>query len=390
MPVEPEADPTARMNPIRPVETTPVISEQSEPDPIEVVNEETDHTARTRPVRPVPNEADKQKKKVTEKPPPYRPPVPFPQRLAETRLNEQFFKFIEVMKQLHITIPFTEALTQMPTYAKFLKDILSNKRSLGGHETVKLTEQCSAILRSELPPKLEDPGKFSIPCTIGKATIRRALCDLGASVSLMPRTIFERLGVGELRPTRMTLQLADSSVRLPLGIVEDVPVQVGKFYVPGDFVVMEMEEDKEVPIILGRPFLRTAGALIDVKNGTLTLNIGDEKVHFQIDRAMKYPAQPESCYMIDMVDELVEENFLEQVDNSLRYHFNFLSDLQDETSELETVCTADMTPVCLEESSYGSYPDHTGRTPEEFQTEKLEIEKESKAQAEAEVYGVSS
>jgi len=127
-------------------------------------------------------------------------------------LNEQFANFANVIKQLHITIPFTDALTQMPTYAKFLKDILSNKRSLEGHETVKLTEQCSAILKSELPPKLDDPGKFSIPCTIGKAKIKKALCDLGASVSLMPRTIYDRIGVGELKPTRMTLQLADSSV----------------------------------------------------------------------------------------------------------------------------------------------------------------------------------
>ena len=93
----------------------------------------------------------------------------------------------------------------------------------------------------------------------------------------------------------MSLQLADSSVRLPLGIVEDVPVQVGKYYVPVDFVVMKMEEDKEVPIILGRAFLRTAGAIIDVSNGTLTLNFGGEKVSFQIDRAMKYPST-ESCF----------------------------------------------------------------------------------------------
>jgi hypothetical protein len=328
MPVEPEAENTVRTTSIRPVQVEkPVISEQPEPVQTEVVTERTDHTVRTESVRPVQKEADKQQKKVTEKPPPYRPPVPFPQRLAETRLNEQFSKFVEVIKQLHITIPFTDALIQMPTYAKFLKDILSNKRSLGGRETVKLTEQCSAILRSELPPKLGDPGKFFIPCTIGKATIRQALCDLGASVSLMPCSIFDRLVVGELKPTRMTLQLADSSMRLPLGIVEDVPVKVGKFYVPGDFVVMEMEEDKEVPIILGRPFLRTAGALIDVKNGTLTLNIGDEKVHFHIDRAMKYPAQTEECFMVDVIDELVEENFLEQVNSSLRYHFDFLSNL---------------------------------------------------------------
>jgi hypothetical protein len=250
----------------------------------------------------------------------------------------------------------------MPTYAKFLKDILSNKRSLEGHETVKLTEQCSAILKSELPPKLDDPGKFSIPCTIGKATIKKALCDLGASVSLMPRTIYDRIGVGELKPTRMTLQVADSSVRLPLGIVEDLPVQVGKYFVPVDFVVMEMEEDKEVPIILGRPFLRTAGAIIDVRQGTLTLNFGGEKVKFQIERAMKYPSQSETCFRVDGIEELLadlaEDYFLDQVDNSLRHHSEFLSHLPSEASE--SICAADVIPEDLEDlrcKSGGSHED---------------------------------
>jgi len=227
-------------------------------------------------------------------------------------LNAQFAKFTEVIKGLHVTIPFTDVLTQMPTYAKFLKDVLSNKRSLGEKETVKLTEQCSAILKSDLPPKLDDPGKFSIPCTIGKATIKRALCDLGASVSLMPRTIYDRMGVGELRPTRMSLQLADSSVRFPLGIMEDVPVQVGKYFVPVDFVVMEMEEDKEVPIILGRPFLRTAGAIIDVSHGTLTMNLGGEKVSFPSDRAVKNPAT-NSCFRVDTAEHTFVQDLWDPV-----------------------------------------------------------------------------
>ncbi|XP_078178563.1 uncharacterized protein LOC144572763 [Carex rostrata] len=269
--------------------------------------EEPVDATRNGTMRPASKGSDKEKGKGVEKPVPYIPPVPFPRRLAENKLNAQFAKFTEVIKGLHITIPFTEALTQMPTYAKFLKDILSNKRSLGGHERVKLTEQCSAILNRELPPKLGDPGKFSIPCKIGKATIKRALCDLGASVSLMPRTIFERMGVGELRPTRMTLQLADSSVRVPLGIVEDVPVLVGKFYVPADFVVMEMEEDKEIPIILGRPFLKTTRTLIDVENRTLTLRIGDEKVEFNLNRAMKCPSETETCCWLGVVDQLAKE-----------------------------------------------------------------------------------
>jgi Aspartyl protease len=273
----PEKGNLSRVELTRPAENTEDPSDTDHVNGTRTVQEETSsRTESTRPAqvvkpldtdctkltRPVQKSAEGQKMKEANKPPPYRPPVPFPRRLAETKLNDQFAKFVDVIKQLQITIPFTEALTQMPTYAKFLKDILSNKRSLGERETVKLTEQCSAILRSELPPKLEDPDKFSIPCSIGKATIKKALCDLGASVSLMPCTIFDRMEVGELKPTRMTLQLADSSVRLPLGIVKDVPVLVGKFYVPADFVVMEMEEDKEVPIILGRPFLRTAGAMI--------------------------------------------------------------------------------------------------------------------------------
>jgi hypothetical protein len=255
-PAMPPADDTDRTDPRRPLSVTPVEETSSRTEstqPAQMLKPlDTDRTKLTRPVQ---KSAEGQKMKEAIKPSPYRPSVLFPRRLAETKLNDQFAKFVDVIKQLHITIPFTEALTQMPTYAKFLMDILSNKRSLGERETVKLTEQCSAILRSELPPKLEDPGKFSIPCSIGKATIKKALCDLGASVSLMQRTIFDRMEVGELKPTRMTLQLADSSVRLPLGIMEDVPVLVGKFYVPADFVVMEMEEDKEVPNILGRPFL---------------------------------------------------------------------------------------------------------------------------------------
>ncbi|XP_078168431.1 uncharacterized protein LOC144562936 [Carex rostrata] len=180
----------------------------------------------------------------------------------------------------------------------------------------------------------------------------------------MPRTIYERIGVGELKPTRMTLQLADSSVRLPLGIVEDLPVQVGKYFVPVDFVVMEMEEDKEVPIILGRPFLRTAGAIIDVRQGTLTLNFGGEKVKFQIERAMKYPSQSETCFRVDGIEELLadlaEDYFLDQVNNSLRHHSEFLSQLPSEASE--SICAADVIPEDLEDLRCkldGSHEDRT-------------------------------
>ncbi|KAL5539173.1 hypothetical protein UlMin_044786 [Ulmus minor] len=148
----------------------------------------------------------------------------------------------------------------MPKYAKFLKEVLSNKRRLEGNEKVMLTEECSAILQRKLPQKLKDPGSFTIPCTIGDFEFDKVLCDLGASINLMPLSIFRKLGLGEVKPTTVTLQLADRSIKHPRGIIEDVLVKVDKFIFPADFIVLDMEEDREVPLILGRPFLATVVA----------------------------------------------------------------------------------------------------------------------------------
>ena len=178
-------------------------------------------------------------------------PFPYPQRLKKHKLDKQFTKFMEVFKKLHINIPFADALEQMPSYVKFMKDILSQKRRLADFETVNLTEECSVILQRKLPQKLKDLGSFTIPCTIGNAIFERALCDLGASINLMPLSIFKRLGLGEARPTTVTLQLPDRSLKHPRGIIEDVLVKVNKFIFPADFIVLDMEEDKEIPIILG-------------------------------------------------------------------------------------------------------------------------------------------
>ena len=191
-------------------------------------------------------------------------PIPYPQRLKKHKLDKQFTKFMEVFKKLHINIPFADALEQMPSYVKFMKDILSQKRRLANFETVNLTEECSAILQRKLLQKLKDPGSFTIPCTIGNAIFERALCDLGASINLMPLSIFKRLGLGEARPTTVTLQLADMSLKHPRGVIEDVLVKVDEFIFPAYFIVLDMEEDKEIPIILGRPFLATGRVMIDV------------------------------------------------------------------------------------------------------------------------------
>ena len=144
-------------------------------------------------------------------------PIPYPQRLKKRKLDKQFTKFLEVFKKLHINIPFVDALEQMPSYVKFMKEILSNKRRLSDFETVNLTEECSAILQRKLPQKLKDPGSFTIPCTIGNSIFEKVLCDMGVSINLMSLSKFRRLELGEARPTTITLQLADRSLKHPEG-----------------------------------------------------------------------------------------------------------------------------------------------------------------------------
>ena len=152
---------------------------------------------------------------------------------------------------MHINIPFTDALAQIPSYAKFLKEDISKKRKLEDYETISMTEECSAIIQNKLPPKLKDPGSFSIPCTIGNVNFRKALCDLGASVSLMPLSISRKLGLKELKSTTISLQLADRLIKYPVGTLKNILVKIRKFFIPVNFIVLEMEEDAEISIIFG-------------------------------------------------------------------------------------------------------------------------------------------
>ncbi|XP_024042309.1 uncharacterized protein LOC127899359 [Citrus sinensis] len=153
----------------------------------------------------------------------------------------------------------------MPNYVKFLKDILARKRRLGEFENVALTQECSYMLQNKIPQKLKDPRSFTIPCFIGIRYNGRALCDLRASINLMPLSVFKQLGVGEYRPTIVTLQLVDRSHAYPEEKIEDVLVKANKFIFPVDFIVLDFETDKDVPIILGRPFLAIEKTLTDVQ-----------------------------------------------------------------------------------------------------------------------------
>ena len=166
-------------------------------------------------------------------------------------MDKEFGRFMDIFKKLHINIPFVEALEQIPGYVKFMKDVLSKKMKLGDYETIALSEECSAILQKKFPPKLKDPGSFTTPCAIGNAAFERALCDLSASINLMPWSIFRKLKLGEACSTTVTLQLADWLLTHPRGIKEDVLVKVDKFIFPANFIILDMQEDQEVPIILG-------------------------------------------------------------------------------------------------------------------------------------------
>ena len=176
------------------------------------------------------------------------PAVPFPQRLQKAKKEEQFYKFMEIFKKMEINIPFAEAINQMPNYAKFLKDILSKKKKIAEEEMVSLTATCNAVIQKSLPAKMKDPGRFTIPCIIGKYEFKKALCDSGASINLMPLSVVQRLSLGELTPTAITLQMDDRSMAQPEGVLEDVLVKVGKFIFLVDFFVMKMEEDTQVPL----------------------------------------------------------------------------------------------------------------------------------------------
>ena len=204
---------------------------------------------------------------------------------------------MEVFKKLHINIPFVDVLEQMPSYVKFMKDILSRKRRLSKFETVNLTEECSSILQRKLPHKLKDPGSFTIPCKIGNSIFERALCDLGASINLISLSIFTRLGLGEARPTTVTLQLANRSLKHPRGVIEDVLVKVDKFIFPVDFIVLDMEEDKEIPIILGRLFIETGRAKIDVQKEELKLGVQEDEVRFSVFNAVRHPTESGACLL---------------------------------------------------------------------------------------------
>ncbi|GJU52969.1 reverse transcriptase domain-containing protein [Tanacetum coccineum] len=214
--------------------------------------------------------------------------IPYPSRCNDQKscdkASNQMEKIFQIFQDLRFDISFADALLLMPRFAPTIKSLLMNKEKLLELAKIPLNENCSAMLLKKLPEKLGDPGKFLIPCDFSGIDVCHALADLGASINLMPLSIWKKLSLPELTPTRMTLELADRSITRPKGVAEDVFVKVGSFHFPTDFVVVDFEADPQVPLILGRSFLRTSRALIDVYEGELILRDGNERLIFHVDK----------------------------------------------------------------------------------------------------------
>ncbi|GAU46944.1 hypothetical protein TSUD_180480 [Trifolium subterraneum] len=231
--------------------------------------------------------------------------LPYPHVPTKKDKDRQYARFLDIFKRLQINIPFSEALEQMPTYAKFMKEILTKKRRITDEETIHLDASCSAIIQRTLPTKEKDPGRVTLPVTIGNVNVGKALIDLGSSINLIPLSVIERIGGLDITRTRMTLQLADKSITRPSGIAEDVLVKVDKFMFPIDFVVMDIEEDDDVPLILGRSFMKTARMMIDIDDGVMKVRVQDEEVSFNLWEAMKHPKEKDECFKVDATEEAI-------------------------------------------------------------------------------------
>ncbi|GJX79278.1 reverse transcriptase domain-containing protein, partial [Tanacetum coccineum] len=241
-----------------------------------------------------------------------KPNIPYPSRRSDQKSRDkasnQMEKIFQIFQDLRFDISFADALLLMPRFSPTIKSLLMNKEKLLELDKIPLNENCSAMLLKKHPEKLGDSDKFLIPCNFLGMDVCHALADLGASINLMPLSIWKKLSLPELTLTRMTLKLADRSITYPKGLAEDVYVKVGKFHFPTDFVVVDFEDDPRVPLILGRSFLITGRSLIDVYGEEITLRVDNEAITFNLDQTRRYSSiNDKSVNRIDIIDEVCKE-----------------------------------------------------------------------------------
>jgi hypothetical protein len=249
---------------------------------------------------------------------PYVPRAPFPEWLKEPshfgKQGEKIQVMMEVFKQVKINIPLLDAIQQVPAYAKFLKDLCTQKRKSRNHipEKVLLTMHVSSLIQHNTQPKFKDPGASKISCIIGQKEIDKALLDLGDGVNLLPYLVYQQLSLGELKPTTVILQLAGKSIKKPRGIVEDVIIKVDKFFFLVDFIVLDTKlvphPERLILVILGCPFLATTNACINCQIGVMEISFGNMKVRLNISTAFQHAPNQNECFFVDNIEEYVEDS----------------------------------------------------------------------------------
>ncbi|GKA89669.1 reverse transcriptase domain-containing protein [Tanacetum coccineum] len=259
---------------------------------------------------PQPKTQNPKSVKETLLPKPYKPKIPYPQCQRKEKMEAQYGKFLDMIRVVPINVTLIDVLAGMPNYGKFLKELISNKHKIEQIFAAFLSDKSSAMIQNKVHPKLGDPGSFLIPYNFNKTFSCNALADLDASINLMPYSLYAKLSLETLKPTEMSVRLADRSIQYPVEIAENMLVEVGKFTFPADFIILEMEEASKVRLILGRPFLHTVDAVIRVKQKQLNLGVGTERMIFNIDSAMKHSySNDDTCFSIDVIDEILEEDF---------------------------------------------------------------------------------
>ena len=250
-------------------------------------------------------------------------PPHFPQSLTTKKKAIDQAEILEALRQVKVDIPLLDMIKQVPTYAKFFKDLCTVKIGINVDKKAFMTEQVSAIIQCKTPVKYKDPGCPTIPVNIGGTCVEKALVDLWASVNLLPYSVYKQLGLGELKPTSIKLSLVDRSIKMPKGIVEDVLIQVDKFYYHVDFVVLDTKPvvvgTNYVPIILGRPFLATSNAIINCRNGVMKLAFGNMTLELNIFHLSKKHMQPveeepkEGCIIDTILEEQADQQQMQDV-----------------------------------------------------------------------------
>ncbi|XP_035840287.1 uncharacterized protein LOC110882698 [Helianthus annuus] len=254
----------------------------------------------------------------------------------------------EVFRQVKINLPLLEAIKQVPAYAKFLKELCTQKRQQKVPKLVDLKERVSEVLKGDLPPKLQDPGTPFIDIQVGNFQTARALLDLGAGVSILPGGLYDQYDFGPLKRVETTVVLANFSHKLPRGIVRDVIVKVDEFYYPVDFLVLDYSPADPIQqqnIILGRPFLNTAHAIIDCRYGTVDMTFGNRKMRLNVftNGTNVY----DECFVANFIDEYDPKEFEEEILGScvrgvsLQVH---ACDLEKEEKEQEALAVKEGNP----------------------------------------------